>query len=56
MNDTGPDATPIVDRTTSFVGRNLENGLPYIYRIEAVGAGGVSASYATAPKLLAIAT
>jgi hypothetical protein len=30
------------------VGRNLENGLPYIYRIEAVGSGGVSAGYATA--------
>ena len=28
MNETGPDATPIVERTTSFLGRNLENENP----------------------------
>src|SRR6266540_3067954 len=28
MNDTGPEATPIVDRTTSFLGRRRENEKP----------------------------
>ena len=28
MNDTGPDATPIVERTTSFLGRSRENENP----------------------------
>jgi hypothetical protein len=28
MNDTGPDATPMVERTTSFLGRRRENEKP----------------------------
>ncbi len=28
MNDTGPDATPIVERTTSFLGRSREKANP----------------------------
>jgi hypothetical protein len=28
MNDTGPLATPIVDRTMSFLGRSRENEKP----------------------------
>ncbi len=28
MNDTGPDATPMVERTTSFLGRSREKEKP----------------------------
>ena len=28
MKETGPEATPIVERTTSFLGRNRENEKP----------------------------